>query len=200
MTAPSSETDEAAPAESPYDRKARELEAVLRNMRPLKLAEGDAPRGIPYNFFIPAIVRQLILAGQRGASPKPNANSAKKLASLIGGSKELLEDWGFMALLPLEIRINLVEIAHFDTSAMKSGARAGAPQKRQAAAVAQTFGRHFYGLTAKQPSGFDEGLFSSYLAEIYDVLGIAADAINQAKQAARRLKNIPPNPMEFLSG
>jgi hypothetical protein len=105
-------------------------------------------------------------------------------------AKILCEDMSAMALLPLKLRILIVEIAHAEDPKLPPPAGRGAPQKSQVTQVARTVAEHFYGLTGKRPTritppegGKAHGPFLEFLATIYRILGIKASAENQAKAA-----------------
>ena len=172
-----------------------ELEAAFRK---LPIAPPDDGR-IPYEWVIPGIGRQLALmkpVDRKVASPdatKRKLVALKKHAKLVAlkeHAKILCEDMSAMALLPLKLRILIVEIAHAEDTKLPPPAGRGAPQKSQVTQVTRTVAEHFYGLTGKRPTritppegGKAHGPFLEFLATIYRILGVKASAENQAKAA-----------------
>ena len=163
-----------------------ELEAAFRKLPIAPPDEG----GIPYECLIPGIGRQLALmkpVDRKVASPDA---TKRKLVALKKHAKILCEDMSAMALLPLKLRILIVEIAHAEDPKLPPPAGRGAPQKSQVTQVARTVAEHFYGLTGTRPTritppggGKAHGPFLEFLATIYRILGIKASAENQAKAA-----------------
>jgi hypothetical protein len=95
----------------------------------------------------------------------------RKLGALKKYAKILCEDMSAMALLPLKLRISIVEIAHAEDPKLPPPAGRGAPQKSLAMQVARTVAEHFYGLTGTRPTritpprgGKAHGLFLEFLA------------------------------------
>ena len=85
-----------------------ELEAAFRK---LPIAPPD-DGGIPYEWLIPGIGRQLSLmkpVDRKVASPDA---TKRKLVALKKHAKIFCEGMSAMALLPLKLRILIVEIAH----------------------------------------------------------------------------------------
>ena len=162
-----------------------ELEAAFRKL-PINPPDDG---GIPYEWLIPGIGRQLALmkpVDRKVASPDA---TKRKLGALKKHAKILCEDMSAMALLPLKLRILIVEIAQ-ENPKLPPPAGRGAPQKSLAMQVARTVAEHFYGLTGTRPTritptggGKAHGLFLEFLATIYRILGIKASAENQAKAA-----------------
>jgi hypothetical protein len=162
-----------------------ELEAAFRK---LPIAPADDGR-IPYERLIPGIGRQLALmkpVDRKVASPDA---TKRKLVALKKHAKILCEDMSAMALLPLKLRILIVEIAQ-ENPKLPSPAGRGAPQNSLAMQVAQTVAEHFYGLTGTRPTritptggGKAHGPFLEFLATTYRILGIKASAENQGKAA-----------------
>ena len=165
-----------------------ELEAAFRK---LPIAPPD-DGGIPYEWLIPGIGRQLALmksVERKVASPDA---TKRKLVALKKHAKILCEDMSGMALLPLKLRILIVEIAHAENPKLPPPAGRGAPQKSLAMQVARTVAEHFYGLTGTRPTritppggGKAHGPFLEFLATTYRILGIKASAENQAKAAIK---------------
>ena len=163
-----------------------ELEAAFRK---LPIAPADDGR-IPYERLIPRIGRQLALmrpVERKVASPDA---TKRKLVALKKHAKILCEDMSAIALLPLKLRILIVEIAHAENPKLPPPAGRGAPQKSLAMQVARTVAEHFYGLTGTRPTritptggGKAHGPFLEFLATTYTILGIKASAENQAKAA-----------------
>ena len=147
------------------------------------------PGGIPYEWLIPGIGRQLALmkpVERKVASPDA---TKRKLVALKKHAKIHCEDMSAMALLPLKLRILIVEIAQ-ENPKLPPPAGRGAPQKSLAMQVARTVAEHFYGLTGTRPTritppggGKAHGPFLEFLATTYRILGIKASAENQAKAA-----------------
>ena len=103
-----------------------ELEAAFRK---LPIAPPD-DGGIPYEWVIPGIGRQLALmrpVDRKVASPDA---TKRKLVALKKHAKILCEDMSAMALLPLKLRILIVEIAHAENPKLPPPAGRGAPQKK----------------------------------------------------------------------
>ena len=144
-----------------------ELEAAFRK---LPIAPPD-DGGIPYEWVIPGIGRQLALmrpVDRKVASPDA---TKRKLVALKKHAKILCEDMSGMALLPLKLRILIVEIAHAENPKLPPPAGRGAPQKSLAMQVARTVAEHFYGLTGTRPTritptggGKAHGPFLEFLA------------------------------------
>jgi hypothetical protein len=114
-----------------------ELEAAFRK---LPIAPADDGR-IPYERLIPGIGRQLALmkpVDRKVASPDA---TKRKLVALKKHAKILCEDMSAMALLPLKLRILIVEIAQ-ENPKLPPPAGRGAPQKSLAMQVARTMAEH----------------------------------------------------------
>jgi hypothetical protein len=95
-----------------------ELEAAFRK---LPIAP-PVDRKIPYEWVIPGIGRQLALmksVERKVASPDA---AKRKLGALKKHAKTLCEDMSAMALLPLNLRILIVEIAHAENPKLPSPA------------------------------------------------------------------------------
>ena len=124
-----------------------ELEAAFRK---LPIAPPNDGR-IPYELLIPGIGRQLALmkpVDRKVASPDA---TKRKLVALKKHAKILCEDMSAMALLPLKLRILIVEIAQ-ENPKLPPRAGRGAPQKSLAMQVAPSVAEHFYGLTGTRPT------------------------------------------------
>jgi hypothetical protein len=102
-----------------------ELEAAFRK---LPIAPPDDGK-IPYELLIPGIGRQLALMKPVDHVVASRDATKRKLGALKKHAKMLCEDRSAMALLPLKLRISIVEIAHAEDPKLPPPAGRGAPQK-----------------------------------------------------------------------
>jgi hypothetical protein len=174
---------------------AAEIEDAFRN---LPIAPPDDKR-IPYESVILGIGRQLSLMKPVDRGVVPREATKRKLVALKKCAEMLCQDMSTMALLPLELRSLIVNLAHQKIPELRPPAGKGAPQKDSAARVARTVAEHFYGLTGTRPTritpldgGKTHGPFLELLATTYKVLGIDASVENQGKAAIKFLKEKYP--------
>jgi hypothetical protein len=101
-----------------------ELEAAFRK---LPIAPPDDGK-IPYELLIPGIGRQLALMKPVDHVVASRDATKRKLGALKKHAKMLCEDRSAMALLPLKLRISIVEIAHAEDPKLPPPAGRGAPR------------------------------------------------------------------------
>jgi hypothetical protein len=173
-----------------------ELEAAFRK---LPIAPPD-DGGIPYESLMPGIVRGLALMKAIDRKVASRDAAKRKLLAMQKHAKMLCEDMSAMALMPLKLRLLIVEIAHAEIPKLPLSGGKGAPQKGLAGKIARTVAEHFFGLTGTKPTritppkgGKAHGPFLALLTTIYRILGIKASAENQAKAAIKFVNEKYPN-------
>src|ERR1700730_13461485 len=92
--------------------------------------------GIPHEWLIPGIGRQLALMKPVDRKVAPPDATKRKLVALKKHAKTLCEDMSAMALLPLKLRILIVEIAQENPKLPPPASRC-APKKNVAIQVAR---------------------------------------------------------------
>jgi len=165
-----------------------ELEAAFRKLRIAPPDDG----GIPYELLMPGIVHELALMKAVDRKVVSRDATKRKLLAMKKHAKMLCEDMSAMALMPMKLRLLIVEIAHAEIPKLPPPGGKGAPQKDFAGNIARTVAEHFYGLTGTKPTritppegGKAHGPFLALLATVYRILGIKASAENQAKAAIK---------------
>jgi len=156
--------------------------------------------GIPYEWLIPGMGRQLSLMKPVSHQRSPCESTKRRLIDLQRNARLICEDAAAITLIPLQLRLSIIGIAHGELPTLRPIAGRGAPPKAQAAQIARTVAQHYYGLTGKRPTRVtpvDDGKayspFRKLLAEIYRLLEVNASADNQAKAAIAWLNTNCPD-------
>lgn len=174
------------------------LAALEAAFRKLPIKKGKAA-GIPYESLIPGIARQLMLMvpilRPKVASEK---RGLRNLAQSTGRTVKALDDLSSAALAALnyqpaalrELKTKL-RILHAATETVEFTARNGQPKKIQPKKIARIVAQHYYRLTGRKPAltndpyngGKTKGQFVELLQAVFEILGIKASALSQAKLA-----------------
>jgi hypothetical protein len=185
--------------------------AALENaFRMLRIQRSNKVTGIPYEFLIPGIGRQLMLMSF--AAPHPKAESAKKelkyLASSVCRTIGVLERLPRAAIDALDIResalrqlMTKLRILHAAANSATVTASGGAPVKVQPRKIACVVAQHYYALTGKKPTvpkkaGKATGPFPELLKSVYEILDVERDVSAPPKGVKRRVQ---PNKASSLS-
>jgi hypothetical protein len=193
----------ARPAHGPrakptWDEKRLALEVLLRKCA---IKQSEPERGIPYEWLIPGLARELLLMAPvpRGETlstkeVKQNlANLAKSTKCVINLLEGLLgSQKAVVALKWSRIRVAILKNELLGLHAAAAEARVasarGQPKKTQPKKIAKFVAQQYYRLSGKRPTvstgpldGKASGPFLKLLDGVFDVLGVDASAESQAR-------------------
>lgn len=187
---------------SEWEEKCAELEDAFRK---LPIRRNEAAPGIPYEFIIPGIGRELMLMRPNSGVHPPKAVSAdaakKELRDLARKTEALIEvldglsrtsldalNYREVALRKLKTNLRIFQTGIITTEVQESlvNTGRGAPKKIQPRKIARLVAQHYYALTGKKPTapskdGKAYGPFVELLNAVYRILGVEASAESQTK-------------------
>jgi hypothetical protein len=174
------------------------LGSKRRPLYSFQIRRGDEALGVPYEYLIPGIARELMLMipYQR---PKtlppilPPKEALRKLAQSAGRTIKVLDGLPEDALAALNYRPGALRTLHIQLRILHAAAkeakvetRRSPPTKPQARKIARVVAQHYSRLTGKEPTvpakdGKAYGPLLKLLQAVYRILDIKASAESQAR-------------------